>query len=38
MVGTYTESLTSVSAPWLNRTITGLLAMAREIPAPAILQ
>lgn len=37
MVGLYTETLTSVAAPYLNRTFTGIFAMARELPTAATL-
>jgi hypothetical protein len=34
IAGTYTETLASASAPHLNRTITGMFVIAREIPTP----
>ena len=37
LVGTYTETLTSATSPYLNRTFTGFFAMARELPAPVSL-
>ena len=37
LVGTYTETLTSAAAPYLNRTFSGIFAMARELPTAATL-
>ena len=34
IAGTYTETLASVSAPHLNRTITGMFVIARDISTP----
>jgi hypothetical protein len=34
IAGNYTETLASVSSPHLNRTITGMFVIARDIPTP----